>query len=183
MFERDLGDGDRLRTLTEDDAPELFALVDANRADLRRWLPWVDGTVSVDDVRAFVRGATERAAAGRGLTAAIVAGGRIAGVIGFHDVDAVHRSTSIGYWLAEACRGRGLVTRSVRVLVDHAFREWEVVRVEIRCAVGNTASRAIPERLGFRLEGVLRRAENLGGRFVDVAVLSMLDDEWAPGGR
>jgi len=42
------------------------------------------------------------------------------------------------------------MTLVVRALVDHALRTWELNRVEVRAAPGNTRSRAIPERLGFQ---------------------------------
>ena len=51
-------------------------------------------------------------------------------------------------------------------------------RVEIRAAVGNERSRSIPERLGFRQEGVLRKAELVGDRYVDHAVYATLASEW-----
>jgi ribosomal-protein-serine acetyltransferase len=62
----------------------------------------------------------------------------------------------------------------VRVLVDHAFGELELHRVEIQAAEGNRRSRAIPERLGFRQEGILREAECVGGRYLDVVVYGLV---------
>ena len=70
------------------------------------------------------------------------------------------------------------MTTACRAYVDHAFTRLDVHRVEIRCAVENRRSRAIPERLGFRLEGTLRDAEWLYDHFVDSVVYGMLADEW-----
>jgi ribosomal-protein-serine acetyltransferase len=68
-------------------------------------------------------------------------------------------------------------------LLEHAFRAWKLNRVEIRAGARNTRSRAIPERLGFVEEGVLRQAERVGDRCVDHAVYSMLAAEWLTGSR
>ena len=85
-------------------------------------------------------------------------------------------STSIGYWLAESAQRRGTMTRAVQTLLDHAFGVWQLHRVEIRAAVNNTRSRAIPERLGFNQEGVLRAAERIGKRYTDQVVYAMLNE-------
>ena len=55
---------------------------------------------------------------------------------------------------------------------------WELNRIEIRAAVGNARSRAIPERLGFKQEGTLREAERVGDAYLDAVVYSMLGSEW-----
>jgi ribosomal-protein-serine acetyltransferase len=99
-------------------------------------------------------------------------------VIGYVGVSWQHRSTNIGYWLGEEYEGRGTMTAAVAALVDHALSIWDLNRVEIRAAAGNGASRAIPERLGFREEGTLRKAEFVDGRYHDSVVYSMLADEW-----
>ena len=102
----------------------------------------------------------------------------IAGAIGLHTIDAVNRSTSIGYWLDEAHSGRGIMTRACRAVVTAAFRDYGLHRVEIRCATGNYRSCAIPLRLGFVEEGLLRQAGFLCDRWVDLRVFSALEQEW-----
>ena len=171
-------DGDaHLRLLEPGDAAELYALVAAERERLARWMPWAAGQ-DLEGTREFIAGTRRQVADDDGLTTAIVAGGRIAGTIGFHAVDRVARSTSIGYWIAAEFEGRGLVTRAVRAYVDHAFGAWGLNRVEIRAATGNARSQAVAERLGFTREGVLREAERVGDRYLDSVVFSVLASEW-----
>ncbi|MBM4162292.1 MAG: GNAT family N-acetyltransferase [Ignavibacteria bacterium] len=167
-----------LRTLEPDDAEGLFALTDSNRAYLRRWLPWLDVNQTVDDTRSFIELAMRQMAGNAGFQAGIWRDYQLAGVAGYHHLDWPNRSTNIGYWLGERFQGRGIMTKSCAVLVDYAFENWSLRRVEIRCATGNLKSRAIPDRLGFRCEGVLREAEWLYDHFVDHAVYGMLATEW-----
>jgi ribosomal-protein-serine acetyltransferase len=114
---------------------------------------------------------------------AIVDDGRIVGTLGFYRVDWENRSASIGYWIAESCQGRGIVTQAVRALTDHAFGTWQLNRVEIRAGIGNERSRAIATRLGFKEEGVLREAERVGDRYVDHVVHAMLAADWSTQSR
>jgi ribosomal-protein-serine acetyltransferase len=113
-----------------------------------------------------------------GFQAAIVEDETIIGTIGFHRIDWPNRVTSIGYWLAVDAQGKGTMTEAVRALVDWAFRGWDLNRVEIRAAVDNARSRAIPVRLGFAREGVAREVERVGGRVLDHVVYSVLASEW-----
>jgi ribosomal-protein-serine acetyltransferase len=162
-----------LRLLEEADAGELHALIEANRDYLARWLPWAAGQTP-EDTYGFLRRARTQVERNDGFQAAIVEGESIVGVVGYHGVDWAHRSTSLGYWLAESSQGRGAMTAAVEVLTDHAFTTWGLVRVEIRAALENRRSRAIPERLGFREEGTLRRAERVGDRYLDLAVYALV---------
>lgn len=178
MFRSELPCGSFLRLLEESDADELFALVEANRPYLQRWLPWVEATRGPEPILDFIRAGRKQFVDNNGFQAAIVDGARMIGAIGFHAVDWRNRSTSIGYWLAEDRQGRGTMTEAVRALVGHAFDVWKLNRVEIRAAVGNMRSRAIPERLGFKEEGVLRDGERIGDRYEDSVVYSMLAKDW-----
>jgi ribosomal-protein-serine acetyltransferase len=95
-----------------------------------------------------------------------------------HAIDWANRKTSLGYWLAEPHQGRGIVTRGCAALLPYLFDELGLNCVEIGCAVGNARSAAIPERLGFTREGVLRQREWLYDHFVDHVVYSLLAWEW-----
>jgi ribosomal-protein-serine acetyltransferase len=168
-----LSDGTYLRPLEESDAEELHALIEVNRAYLARWLPWASRQTPAD-TEEFIQRARKQQAANDGFQAAIVCDERIAGVVGYHSVDWDHRRTSIGYWLSEDQQGKGTMTAAVRALTDHALRDLELNRVEIRAAVDNRGSRAIAERLGFHREGTLRESERVGGRYLDTVVYATL---------
>ena len=178
MFSYKLSENTELRLLEERHAQELTDLSNRNREHLRAWLPWVDSNRTVEDRKNFIKGTLEQFAQNNGFTAGIWHEGRLAGVIGYHSIDWENRSTSLGYWLGEEFQGRGLVTASCRALVDHAFEELNLNRVSIACATENKRSRAIPERLGFRREGVVRQAEWLYDHFVDHVVYATLASEW-----
>jgi ribosomal-protein-serine acetyltransferase len=166
-----------LRSLTAADAPELQAVVEANRDYLARWVPWA-ATQQLADSEKFIAETQDQLARNDGFQVCIAPKGRIVGMVGFHSVSWANRSTSIGYWLAEDQQGRGVMTIAVRALVDHAFGEWRLHRIEIHCAPANHRSRAIPERLGFREEGTLRETERIGDRYLDGVVYGLLESEW-----
>jgi ribosomal-protein-serine acetyltransferase len=86
--------------------------------------------------------------------------------------------TSIGYYLSKNAEGHGIITRSVQSLLNYAFFQLGLNRVEIRCGVKNIKSRAIPERLGFVKEGINRDGEQLYGRYHDLFIYSMLARDW-----
>jgi ribosomal-protein-serine acetyltransferase len=159
-------------------AAMLFALVDRNRDHLRQWLPWVDDTRTVEDTRHFIKGALRQFADNNGFQLGLWCNGELAGVIGYHYWDWSHRNTEIGYWLGAAFQGRGLMTCACHALTDFAFEELDLNRVEIQASTENAQSRAIPERLGFTLEGVFRQEAWLHGRPTDQALYAMLRQDW-----
>jgi ribosomal-protein-serine acetyltransferase len=178
MFARQVGADLELRLLEEQHASVIFAAVDRNREYLRRWLPWVDPTQSVEDTLEFIRGAQERYETLGEIAAGIWYKSEFAGTIGTHKLDRIHRSVEIGYWLAQGLQGRGIVTDACRVMIRHAFVELGLNRLVIRCAVGNVKSCAVASRLGFTFEGTQRQAELVNGQFHDLNVWSMLRHEW-----
>ncbi|MHB1652184.1 MAG: GNAT family N-acetyltransferase [Desulfitobacteriaceae bacterium] len=178
MFEFVVDDEVVLKLLDIVHADQLFELTDPGRLYLKEWLPWVDGTESAKDTKSFIEMTKKQFASNNGFQAGIWYKGNIAGVIGFHGMNWANRSTSIGYWLGERYQGKGIMTKSCKALVEYAFRELNLNRIEIRCAEKNLRSRAIPERLGFVKEGMIREAEWLYDHFVDHVVYGVLAREW-----
>jgi ribosomal-protein-serine acetyltransferase len=168
-----------LKPLELSDAADIFTTIDSQREYLRRWLPFVDFTQAVEDSEQYIRSVIEAPEERRDLVLTIRYRGRFAGLVGFKDTDRSNRKTEIGYWLAEECQGKGIVTESVRALVSHAFAEMNMNRIQIKCAIGNSRSKNIPKRLGFTFEGVERDGEQLvGGVLTDIEVYSLLRREF-----
>ena len=100
-------------------------------------------------------------------------------MVSYLNVDSANRWTPMCYWLDAAHQGQGIMTACCRAMVAHGFAEWKLNRITIECATENTRSRAIAERLGFKLEGVVREVQWLHDRFVDAALYGMLHSDFA----
>lgn len=179
MFEKKIQEGVCLRLMEERHAPEVFTVVDRERAYLREWLPWVDMTTEAEHTLNFIKTSLDQFANNDGFSAGIWSGDEFVGGIGTHKIDWLYRRVEIGYWIAQRFQGRGIVTDACRAVMEHAFHGWKLNRVEIHCATGNQKSCAIPKRLGFQFEGLLREAQLLNGRYLDINVYAMLAREWA----
>lgn len=170
--------GCTIREATYEDAAAIYEAVDKNRDDLRIWLPFVDGLNSIADEQSFLESALKVPYEERDVVYIIEKGRNICGLIGFHFSDRTNHRTEIGYWLLPEYRGKGIVTNAVRYLCQLAVCENNFNRIQIRCAVGNAASNAIPLRLGFTQEGTERDGELLiDGEYTDINVYSILKKE------
>lgn len=178
MFEHTVETDVKLRMPRDQDAEELFGVVDANREHLREWLTWLDANTEVEHTRQFIRSVLDQHARNEGFSCAILRTDRIVGVIGLHPINWSNKSVVLGYWLSRESVGKGIMTKCCRVLIDHAFADLGLNRVAILAAVDNARSRAIPERLGFRQEGVIRDAGWLYDHYVDNVLYSALKVEW-----
>jgi ribosomal-protein-alanine N-acetyltransferase len=96
------------------------------------------------------------------------------GHVMLHTVAWRHRRAEVGYWLVPAARGRGIGRTAVSLLVDWAFEELELERVEITTTPENAPARALAASLGFTEEGVMIARNLERGRRVDVVLLARL---------
>ena len=168
-----------IREAIYEDAQAIFEAIDRNRDDLRRWLPFVDGLKTVADEQQFLHPILATPYEKREPVFVLKHGTELCGLIGFHFTDSANHRTEIGYWLLPAYRGKGIVTHAVRFLCRWAFQERGMNRIQIRCAVGNQPSNAIPRRLGFVLEGTERQGELLAsGEYTDIHVYGLLKEEF-----
>ena len=164
----------QLRPIEPSDAEPMFQLIDRNRSYLREWLPWLDFNRSPEDSASFISRSIDQARQGTGAVAAIYYADNIAGVIGYNSVDSINRICEIGYWLDQDLQGNGIILRNTHELIDFAFSSLNINRICIPVATKNVRSRAMPEKLGFVEEGILREAEWLYDHFVDHVLYSKL---------
>jgi ribosomal-protein-serine acetyltransferase len=177
VWEQVIDDHVRVRPLTRADAQLVFDVVDANRAYLRQWLPWLDYLRRAEDELPFLE-RVEARAPGTALVSGVFVDSAFAGVVGFNMIDDAAAHATIGYWLGERFGGRGIMSRCVAALIDHGFDRLNLRTIDIRAATGNARSRAISERLGFAFRRIIPQAEWLYDHHVDHAEYVLTADEW-----
>jgi ribosomal-protein-serine acetyltransferase len=157
-------------------AQGIFDIADSNRPYLRKWLPWVDNMHDVDFFHAFINGAIQRHNQGNEWSFVIVKNERIIGRVGVYKIDNQHKIGEIGYWIAENEQGKGIVKQACKAMIDYAFNDLKLNRIEIKCGTGNVESQRIPEKLGFVEEGIIRQGERLRDGFIDLKLYSLLKE-------
>lgn len=158
-----------LRPLRPEDAEEYISVRGRNR----HWLgPWdatspvpVSGSRTFADVVDFYQ---EEALAGRMLPFVIEVDGELVGQVNVSNIVlGSFRSCTVGYWVAQAVAGRGIMPTALALVADHAFADLALHRVEVNIRPENSASLAVVRKLGFRDEGLRRRMLHIDGGWRD----------------
>ncbi len=181
MFSFPLSGGEALVLRTPLITDAYHALIVANRERLARWEPWAIPPPVLEETRSFLEASARNWLAGLELPVAIAVHdhGRwqLAGAVSLH-VTPYSRSGEIGYWIDGGYEGRGLASRAVAAVLDHAFGSLGIERVALHTDPANERSRALARRLGFVEEGLLRQGLAFPGERRDEAVYGLLASEW-----
>jgi ribosomal-protein-serine acetyltransferase len=200
MFYLVIDDHLHISTLHPDDADELFRLIELNRARLRPWihpssLPKTAEATRDFTIECFLNSLNPMEATAKypeyvqeleeyfplqdpPMEMGIWWNGGLAGELMLSRLQESYSAAEFGYWIAEEAEGRGLVTRCVSALMDYAIGEMSVERFVIGCAVGNLRSRAIPERLGYRLQATVPDGEVVGDFIYDRVIYGIRSAAW-----
>ena len=164
-----------LRQWREDDVDAITAACQDER--IQHWIPMIPRPYLREHAQAYVRGDV----AGLGEHQyAIEVDGRPVGAIGM-TVNPM-RAGHVGYWCAAEARGRGVVTRALRLLSRYGFEELGLQRLELITDPDNHASQRVAEKAGYRREGVLRsHLDHPDGRRRDSVMFSLLPGELLAG--
>jgi RimJ/RimL family protein N-acetyltransferase len=163
-----------VRLPTHDDVPAVAPAFSDPELTVPAGLPFFDE----DQLHAFLEDElADLVATGLMVPGVIVEAedGAILGSASLHHWDPFRERAEVGYWLFPPARGRGIATRVVRALADHAFASG-VRRLEAIVRLGNTSSERVLERVGFTREGVLRSFFPLHGGS-DGTIYSLLPGE------
>ncbi|MGI8937012.1 MAG: GNAT family N-acetyltransferase [Iamia sp.] len=145
-----------LRAPSPEDAEALFTATSRDLGHLGPWMAWATPEANTLEARAaFIDECRAKTTAGQEAHYLVVdpADGRVLGACGLHDRIS-DEGIEIGYWLASAAIGHGLMTRILATLTDVALACEDITRVEVHCNAANAPSNGVPRRLGFTLERV-----------------------------
>jgi len=170
-----------LRALGPEHLDQLHEVIPKNKTHLTQTMPWAQAEPLSYDARTEV---LQRMRGNFDMGLDFVLGifdrpsDRYIGGTGLHP-RVGPQALEIGYWIASDWQGKGLVTEAVIALASVALETMGARRLVIRCSPSNARSRAIPERLGFHLDGILRESEPSGsGELEDKMVWSLLASEY-----
>jgi RimJ/RimL family protein N-acetyltransferase len=178
VFAHPLGDGAELGMLEPWHAEEFLDAVRRSREHLLPAIPVAHTVHTVEDARAYLRRFADGHAKDAEHLFGIRLDGALVGVTMLFTFDTLRGTCEMGVWLAPEARGRGLVTRACRYVLDWAFETRGMKRVQWTHSPDNDRSAATARRLGMTREGVLRSAWTLGGVRTDSVVWSVLAEEW-----
>ncbi|MBS1777457.1 MAG: GNAT family N-acetyltransferase [Bacteroidetes bacterium] len=167
-----------LRTYTIDDAPALFSVINENRAHLRRWFYWVDSTTKEKHSLAFIQQAQAALDAQEGMALGIFHHNTLIGGVGMLEWKTNLKKAQVGYWIAKPFEGKGIVFRCLKVFISYLFQSLDLNKIEIHFIAENDRSAAVAQRIGARIEGVLRESYWMNGRLEDLVIAGILKREW-----
>src|SRR4051794_27139183 len=121
MFTLKVDNEIELQLFQQHHALRLYQLVEENREHLREWMWWVDSMSSPYQFESIIPVRLSQFAENSGLSVGMLYKGKLVGSIGLHQIDWHNRMTSIGYYLSKDAEGYGIITRSVKSLLNYAF--------------------------------------------------------------
>jgi ribosomal-protein-serine acetyltransferase len=167
-----------LKRNSPENASELFAAIDDDRARLAEFLPWIELTRTIDDQASYLRMTNERWESFQLFDYGIYrkSDSRYLGGCGVHTISWQNGRCELGYWILRDFEGQGFVAEAVRML-EKALFDLGFNRLEIHCSSSNVRSAKIPRACGFSLEGTLRQDELIDGRYYDTYVFAKLKSD------
>ncbi len=156
-------------------------LLDAAR-DGELWNLWYTSVASPEGVLGYIDTALHQREHAHAMpfVVRLKADGRLVGSTRYMNVDPVNKRVEIGgTWYSRAVQRSGVNTECKHLLLKHAFERLDCIAVEFRTHILNTQSRRAIERLGARLDGILRNHLRMpNGTLRDTCVYSILNSEW-----
>jgi len=167
-----------LRSYQPEDAQELFSVISDSRVHLHPWLSWVDATTKPEHSLQFIQTSLHQLRMQEGLALAIIYNGKIAGGIGMHNWDQSLKKAQIGYWIAKEYEGKGIIKKCLPPFVSYLFDKIGLNKIEIHLMPGNKRSAKVAERLGCKVEGIIRQSILRNGQPEDLVIMGLLKCEW-----
>lgn len=141
------------------DGATVYKAIKESLPELKQWMLFAQTLQSEEEIEINIREAHLKFLKREDLRLQIFhkETGESIGGTGLHRIDWDVKRFEIGYWLHSKYWSKGYMTEAVRGIIDFAITDLNAQRIEIRCDSTNHKSRAIPEKLGFTLDGILMK--------------------------
>ena len=167
-----------LRTYNIEDAQALFNVIEASRKHLHTWLDWVDKTTKEEHSLQFIQQSLHNLHTQEQLDLGIFYRDEIIGGVGMHHWEHDTKKAQLGYWLSEEYEGKGIMNKCMEQFLYLLFEKIGLNKVEIHFLPGNKRSAMVAERLGCKIEGVIRQSVMRNGKPEDIVIAGLLKSEF-----
>ncbi|MDJ1475092.1 GNAT family N-acetyltransferase [Bacillus sp. LS15-K4] len=159
------------------DGKAVYDAIQASMKELKPWMVFAQKEQTEEEVEVSIRKSHIQFLQREDLRLLVFSKetGEFIASAGLHRINWDIPQFEIGYWIDSRFSGKGYMVEAAKGITDYAFSELKANRVEIRCDSLNKKSRAIPEKLGFKLEGTLESASVAvdGNGLRDMCVFAM----------
>ncbi len=166
-----------LKRIVPENAEDMYEY--ASRQDVTRFLLW-SPHVNLRETKGYIEYLQREYRKGNyadwGIT--LRDSGKFVGTIGFANLDLTNNWGELGYVLNPEYHGRGIMTEALGAVLELAFRELSLHRVQLRIMDGNTDSQKLARRMGFVYEGMQRGSVLAKGSYRDVHIFSKLAEDY-----
>lgn len=168
------------RLLLREVSPEDSAAIFHNYTDPQVTEHFMEPLTEGQQATAIVEEYIEYDRAGTGIVWAITLKGSptLVGTCGYEVLSPYDQRGEIGYDLARAYWGQGIMREALQAVIVYSFTQLDLNRIQAYVLTENARSIGLLRRLHFETEGVLREYRRFKGRFSDWVLMSLLKKEW-----
>ena len=154
---------------------DLFKIIQNDRKVLDQYQPGTTAIKTKADALNFLKQVQIKTKQGKILWLTILKNEKVVGEIVMHHINHQDKNTKIGYFLSTKAQGQGIMTKTVKVLINVAFSRLHLHKISFEIAASNQKSLAIAKRLGFVYEATLKEQMLISGKYQDEIIYSVFN--------
>ena len=148
----------KIRPFKNNDSEAFFSSVTESVEHLGTWLPWCHKDYSLDEAQMWVQYSIQQWQSGAEYNFVIedLDSQKILGSVAINQMVPMHRCGNLGYWVTKSALGQGVCVAAIKQLLQYAFIDLGLQRIEIHVLEENYASNRVAEKLNATFEGIQR---------------------------
>lgn len=168
----------KIRRYCANDIPLLFEAAKESTSEMLTWMSWCHPKYSLEESASFISSSEDTWNRKTAFSFAVfdAASERFLGGVGLTQFNKTRTFASLGYWVRNSEKGRGVATAATILAAQFGFEDLNLCRIEILTAMANVASQRVAEKAGALREGVLRNRLLVDSRPHDAVIYSLISN-------